>query len=250
MLRMASAAGPDPRSLGAFGGGAPFARCRRMSSSAECFTSCRLSVNAFRAASAAARSSGVPASASQTHTCRPTCAFIVTSAPSASPSSPAPAYGDAHRRRHIAARKRAPCARAAARPPGATRTGPRVTQGPAPIAHCAPSNNPPPHPSTRPLSPPTPSGIGSAARARARMPAPRERAPIKTHPSVRRCLPWLQCTYSWMCDAFRFGLRCRNACEQARSIVGSALARVRVPTRPTVMCFEPHGYRRFGFTWG
>lgn len=176
MLRMASAAGPDPRSLGAFGGGAPFARCRRMSSSAECFTSCRLSVNAFRAASAAARSSGVPAWASQTHTCRPTCAFIVTSAPSASPSSPAPAYGDAHRRRHIAARKRAPRARAADRPPGATRAGPRVTQGPAPIAHCAPSNTPP-HPFTRPLSPPTPAA-SAAPPAHARAHA----GPARTRP--------------------------------------------------------------------
>ena len=177
MLRMASAAGPDPRSLGAFGGGAPFARCRRMSSSAECFTSCRLSVNAFRAASAAARSSVVPAWASQTHTCRPTCAFIVTSAPSASPSSPAPAYGDAHRRRHIAARKRAPRARAAARPPGATRTGPRVTQGPAPIAHCAPSNNPPPAPLHPPPLSPHPQ------RHRQRRPRTRAHAsPARTRP--------------------------------------------------------------------
>ena len=186
MLRMASAAGPDPRSLGAFGGGAPCARCRRMSSSAECFTSCRLSANAFRAASAATRSSGVPALASQTHTCRPTCAFIVTSAPSASPSSPAPAYGDAHRRRHIAARKRAPHARAAARPPGATRTGPRVTQGPAPIAHCAPSPTPPHTPlHPPPLSPHPQRHRQRRPRTRARACQPRATAPPSK--CIHRC---------------------------------------------------------------
>lgn len=69
----------------------------RSSSSALCFCASRFSLNLRRSSSARARSSGVPASGSHTHVCRPTCPFRLRSSGCPSPSQ-------AVRKRHMAAR--------------------------------------------------------------------------------------------------------------------------------------------------